>query len=497
MKPRSMILSMCLAGLATAMLAGAQTPPQPDAAGWYALFDGHSLQGWQASENPASFRIEESRIVGDGPRAHLFYTGAVQQADFKNFELSADVLTQPGANSGIYFHTAFQPQGFPQQGFEVQVCNSCTGQGTYRELKKTGSLYGIRNQYKTLVGDDEWFTLQVTVRGRRVQVRVNDVLTVDWIEPEPPVLLGKRDRRLARGTFALQCHDPGSQVFYRNLKVKPLPDDLPTLGDAPVADDNYRQVLQLSAANFSIVDFHGHLKGGLTIDELRAHSRATGIYYGVAPNCGVGFSITNDAGIAAFLKEMAGQPVFLGMQAEGREWVSMFSPQAVAQFDYVFTDSMTFTDARGKRTRLWIKDEVEVGDKQAFMDRLVETTVGILETEPIDIYVNPTFLPEVIAAEYDTLWTEARMRKVIAAAVKNDVAIEINARFRLPSPAFIKLAKQLGAKFSLGTNNGDRDLGRLNYSLEMVRTCGLTAKDMFVPKPDGQKPVQVRGFGKR
>jgi len=37
---------------------------------------------------------------------------------------------------------------------------------------------------------------------------------------------------------------------------------------------------------------------------------------------------------------------------------------------------------------------------------LVEKTVEILENEPIDIYVNPTFPPEVIADVYDRLWTE-------------------------------------------------------------------------------------------
>ncbi len=491
--------ALSILGLAVISLAAAQAQaqPQPDANGWYSLFDGRSLLGWTASEHPESFKVVDGRIAGGGPRAHLFYTGDVNRGDFKNFEFTADVLSRPGANSGIYFHTTFQPDGFPRQGFEVQICNTYKGSGNYRELKKTGSLYGIRNQYKTLVKDDEWFNVRFAVRGKRVQVWINNVMTVDWVEPESPIVEGLRNRRLSHGTFALQCHDPGSQVCFKNLKVKPLPDDLPTEAQPPKVDDVYRQILALNRSNFPIIDFHSHLKGGLTIDELLAHSRETGIYYGVAPNCGVGFSITNDAGIEAFLKTMQGQPVFLGMQAEGREWVHMFSPAAVAKFDYVFTDSMTWTDQRGKRMRLWMKDEVDVPDKQAFMDTLVEKTVGILENEPIDIYVNPTFLPEVIAKEYDTLWTEERMRKVITAAVKNGVAIEINSRFQLPSPTFIKLGKKMGAKFSLGTNNGDRDLGRLEHSLQMIRECGLTANDMFLPKPADQKPVLVKGFKKQ
>jgi hypothetical protein len=256
------------------------------------------------------------------------------------------------------------------------------------------------------------------------------------------------------------------------------------------------RIRQLTAQGFPVVDYHAHLKGGLTLDELLAHGKQTGIRYGVAPNCGVGCPVINDEGIREFIESTRGKGVLLGMQAEGREWVTMFSKEAVARFDYVFADAMTFTDQRGKRMRLWIKEEVDVPDPQAFMDLYVAKIVGVLEDEPIDIYVNPTFLPDVIAKDYDALWTKPRMEKVVDAAVRNGVAIEINARYRLPSPALIKLAKSKGAKFSFGTNNGDRDLGRLEYCLEMVKECGLTSKDMFAPKPDGQKPVQVRGFKK-
>jgi histidinol phosphatase-like PHP family hydrolase len=166
----------------------------------------------------------------------------------------------------------------------------------------------------------------------------------------------------------------------------------------------------------------------------------------------------------------------------------------VARFDYVFTDAMTFTDQNGKRVRLWINSEVDVPDPEAFMEMHVAKIVGVISQEPIDIYVNPTFLPEVIAKDYDRLWTKARMERVIDVAAAGGVAIEINARYRLPSPAFIRLAKAKGVKFAFGTNNIDRDLGRLEYCREMIRECHLTAGDMFVPKPDGQKPVQLRGF---
>jgi len=252
------------------------------------------------------------------------------------------------------------------------------------------------------------------------------------------------------------------------------------------------EIARLNKAGFPLVDFHVHLKGGLTVDEAVARSRSTGIKYGIAANCGLKFPITDDRGIDQFVKSLKGQPVFIGMQAEGREWPQLFSKAAIAKFDYVFTDAMTIVDHRGQRTRLWVKKEVDIPDKQAFMELLVRTIVRILNEEPIDIYVNPTYLPDVLAAEYDELWTSARLDKVIDAAARNGVAIEISNRFCLPKPAFIKQAKRSGIKFTFGTNNVDHNPGRLEYCLKMIQQCGLTPQDMWMPKPDGQKPVQIR-----
>ena len=200
----------------------------------------------------------------------------------------------------------------------------------------------------------------------------------------------------------------------------------------------------------------------------------------------------SDDSVRDYLESMKGQPCFVALQGEGREWMTLSSPESVASFDYVFTDAMTFTDDNGKRMRIWITDEIgEIKDKQAFMDMLVKRIEGVMR-EPIDIYANATFLPDQIAAEYDALWTPERMERVIDAAVKNDVAIEINNRYKIPSATFIKAAKAKGAKFSFGTNNGDANLGRLEYPIQMVKQCGIAWQDIFVPKPDGQKAIQVK-----
>lgn len=229
---------------------------------------------------------------------------------------------------------------------------------------------------------------------------------------------------------------------------------------------------------YPLVDYHIHLKGDMTREKAIELSEKSGITYGVAVNCGVGFPVHSDEAALQWLAEMKDNPFLLGMQAEGREWVHTFSPNVIQQFDYVFTDAMTYFDANGKRVRLWINEEVDIPDPEAFMDELTKNIVEIVTTEPIDIYVNSTFLPECIADQYDTLWTPERMDQVIEALVTSGIAMEINNRYRIPSADFITRAKAAGVKFTFGTNNTDSQTGNLDYCREMIAKCRLVADDL-------------------
>jgi 3-keto-disaccharide hydrolase len=466
--------------------------------GWVELFNGHSLEGWRPSEHKDSWKVVDGQLAADGPRSHLFYDGPVHSANFKNFELEVEALARPGCNSGVHFHTVYQETNFPQKGFEIQIDNTYVGEGSYREHKKTGSLYGVRNLYKQIVLDDTWFKIYAAVRGKNIQIRINGMLVVDYTEPTPPVIPDgiERERFLDRGTFALQCHNEGSKARFRSVRVRPLPDDIATPGGPPpVVDDLFRKIINEGRRNVPMVDYHVHLKGGLTLQQALAQSRRDGIQYGIAINCGQGFPTDNDDAARKYVDSMQGQPIFIAMQAEGREWTKMFSRRAAGLFDYIFTDSMTWTDNRGRRMRTWIPEEVgTITDPQEFMETLVDRAVGILEHEPVDIYANPTFLPQQIAADYDRLWTEARMQKVAQAAAANHVAIELNTRYSLPSAAFVRVAKAAGCKFSFGTNNtGPDDLKRCEHGFRMIDECKLVWQDFFVPGELWPKAIERKG----
>lgn len=185
--------------------------------GWISLFDGKTLEGWtRAEENPDSVQVEDGKIVTHGPRCHLYYTGKVRGANFKDFEFKAEVMTLANSNSGIYFHTQYQKEGWPEKGYEVQVNN------THRDPKKTGGLYAVKDVFEAPAKDGEWFSEHIIVRGKHITVKVNDKVVVDYTEPENQDIPKMPGRKLSSGTFALQAHDPGSTVYFRNLMVKPL-----------------------------------------------------------------------------------------------------------------------------------------------------------------------------------------------------------------------------------------------------------------------------------
>lgn len=214
-----LLLSACATAQSptTASVPNTLTPAEREA-GWQLLFDGQTLDGWRASEHPDAFRVQDGAIIVRGPRAHLFYVGPVANHDFRDFELKLEVMTLPGANSGVYFHTAWQDEGWPSKGYEVQVNN------TQSDPKRTAGLYAVQDNYEAPAADRTWFEMTIRVQGKHVSTFVDGRQIVDYTEPaDPQRPADMAGRVLGSGTIALQAHDPGSEVHYRSIRIRTLP----------------------------------------------------------------------------------------------------------------------------------------------------------------------------------------------------------------------------------------------------------------------------------
>src|SRR5947209_6732130 len=208
---RNLLLTFIAAALAASASTVAASEVEP---GFTLLCDGMTFDGWKTSiDHPDTWKIEDGAFVTRGQTAHLFYVG--DPVPFTNFDLKVDVMTDHGANGGIYFHTKYQEKGFPKFGFECQVDN------THSDWKKTGSLYDVVNIANSLAQDHKWWTQEVIVEGRKVTVKIDGKTLLEYTEP-PGAQPGDYTRKLAYGTFALQAHDPKSVVRYKNIRVKKL-----------------------------------------------------------------------------------------------------------------------------------------------------------------------------------------------------------------------------------------------------------------------------------
>jgi histidinol phosphatase-like PHP family hydrolase len=244
------------------------------------------------------------------------------------------------------------------------------------------------------------------------------------------------------------------------------------------------------------VDYHVHLDN-LGIDKAVEISKARGVRFGIVEHAGTKENqypvvLTNDGELTRYMAMLDGKGVMKGIQAEFLDWMGCFSKDVVARLDYVLTDALTFPEKDGRRVELWKTEKVRIDDPRDFMERYVAHNARVIETEPIDIFASATFLPQVLQPDFDALWTPARMKRIIDAAVRCNVAIEINAAAKLPRAAFLKMAKAAGAKFSFGGNFRGANVGNIEFCLQTARELGLRRQDIFTPAPPGKKPIQVR-----
>ena len=231
------------------------------------------------------------------------------------------------------------------------------------------------------------------------------------------------------------------------------------------------------------LDLHVHLRGGMTVAKAVQRQAETGVRLGVLDNLGRGWPLETDEQLRAFLDSARGAPLFVGVQVNDRDWATRHDPALLARLDYVLADTMIMPmpSDDSPPVKLWLPEGYTIADPEAWMERYMRHNLKVL-SEPISILANPTYLPPAVAARYDELWTDERMRLIVRTAVDRGIALEIQARSAFPHDRFIRMAKDMGAKFSFGTNNFDDKPIELTRCADVIRRFGLTPADLFVPK---------------
>jgi hypothetical protein len=368
-----------------------------------------------------------------------------------------------------------------ESGYEVLFRN-----GAIDGTRKSGSLAAVRNLYRSLAQDSSWFDFSIAVRQKNIAISINGTDVVCYTEPEKPYRTPEYCKRIL-GTGNIVLKGKEGCTKFRDITVTRLERDAKNPNDTmPAIDEQSDAIIRLQQQNFPVIDYHVHLKGGLTKEIAHAKSMNYGINYGVAPNAGeggVGRMLADDKEVYEYYEEVKPMPFLCGVQGEGRKWTSTFSQEALGIFDYLFTDAMTIRDHKERNARIYRAEEVHYDGvtKEQYMDRIVEQTVKILTNEPADIFANPRYIPEDMNAEYDKYWTDERITKVLDVLERYNIALEINPRYRIPGIKIISMAKERGLKFTFGTNNVDADFGKLEYCLEAIEKCGITADDIWFP----------------
>ena len=233
---------------------------------------------------------------------------------------------------------------------------------------------------------------------------------------------------------------------------------------------------------FPLMDLHVHLTPTFTIDQVIEIAKKTGVQFGIMVN--PGSAVHDDASLRQFIDSLKPYPVYCGMQPMSPGWSTTFSPEIIKLLDYVEMDPQTIPNGNGygETLRIWNFDTY-IDDPEKFMETYMAHNLEVINNpEPLSIFGWPLFLPVCIARDYYKLWTKERMKTIIDALKRRNLAVEINDTAHTPHDEFILMAKEQGLKFTFGSDSRNQQAGRLDYCKYIAKKCNLKREDFFIPK---------------
>jgi hypothetical protein len=192
-----------------------------DDEGFVPLFDGKTLNGWIGATD--GYAVEDGKLVCVQSKGGNLYT----EKEYANFVLRFEFKLPTNANNGIALR-APKTGDSAYQGMESQILDDTGDQ--YKDLHEYqyhGSIYGILPAKRGALNPvGEWNTEEITLDGRKVKVVLNGKTIVEGDLDEastPKTLDGKDHPGVKRTSGHLGFLGHGSQVEFRNIRVKELP----------------------------------------------------------------------------------------------------------------------------------------------------------------------------------------------------------------------------------------------------------------------------------
>jgi hypothetical protein len=247
-------------------------------------------------------------------------------------------------------------------------------------------------------------------------------------------------------------------------------------------------VAKLNTKKIPLTDYHIHIRGGMTPAKAADWAKKTSIRSGVLENVGKGWPLSDNDKLKTFIEDAQAFPeLLIGIQVNDRDWFKTIDPALRSKLDYVLADTMIMAlEDGGTPQKLWLEDQYKIEDENAWLDRYFAHCMTVVN-EPITILANPTYLPIRIAHRYDEFWNDERMGKFLDAAVKNNVAMEIQAGSKFPNKKFIELAIKKGVKITIGRNNFDDKPNELERCLDWLLEMNIKPENLL----DLVRPVKV------
>lgn len=185
------------------------------------LFDGKTFTGWEG-DTKTTWRIEDGAFTAgktDQKQPQNDFLATTKA--YGNFELTLEVKiagTEGFVNGGIQFWSerikdSHEVRGFQADfgaGYDGALCDESRRSG--RDIVRPS-----KEIHDQALKKDDWNVYRIRAEGPHIQLWLNGVKTIDYIEKDSAIP--------RRGIFAVQIHGGAkSQVWYRKLMIEELPD---------------------------------------------------------------------------------------------------------------------------------------------------------------------------------------------------------------------------------------------------------------------------------